>query len=135
MQLSVEDQLAVQAVAARMYLALDAQDAAGYASVFTENGCLNGPFGDSVGRQAILEWTQGHIAKGLEDGVRHFITNVIVEAHPEGARLRCYVIKMKVDVGPSMIGTGALDIVAVRNGDDWLFRRNVITIDPALLNR
>ncbi|MER8162558.1 nuclear transport factor 2 family protein [Streptomyces sp. GbtcB6] len=131
--LTFEAEAAVRALPARMYVALDSHDVTGYAGLFTEDGRLDTPFGKPNSRAEIFEWTDGYISEGNEDGVRHFITNIIVDPHPDGARLRCYIQKWKVDVGPTALGTGSLDIIAVREGSEWRIKSNTISIDPPYL--
>jgi len=133
--LSIEEIIAVQNVAVRMYHAGDGENARGYADLYSEDGTLDGPFGKAEGRDAVFAWMDDYVSQGHEAGVRHFITNMLVEDHAEGARLRCYVMKMNVAEGPSFIGTGDLDILMVREGSDWKIKYNKITIDPALLKK
>src|SRR3546814_10451134 len=71
------------------------------------------------------------IAAGKENGVRHIVTNHIVEAHEGEARYRFYIIKMNVAAGPVAIATAAGDcLVSIVDGE-WRFSRFQLTIDPA----
>src|SRR3546814_11180639 len=76
---------------------------------------------------------EGHIAAGKENGVRHIVTNHIVEAHEGEARYRFYIIKMNVAAGPVQIATEGGECLVSLAACKWRFRRFQTTLTPAML--
>lgn len=129
MHVTTDDIVAIQNLAASFYRALDSKDADAYGAFLTDDAVMVHPFGQTAGKEAILEWVRQHIAQGNEDAARHCITNPLVEPHPDGALFSCYVIRMRVDVAPPMIGSGGLEIICVKTADGWRVKHKTISVD------
>jgi hypothetical protein len=61
---------------------------------------------------------------------RHWISNVLVEPHPSGARSGSYIIAMNIGVNPStIIRTGTYDdLISSKNGV-WLYDKKILILD------
>jgi lambda repressor-like predicted transcriptional regulator len=61
---------------------------------------------------------------------RHWISNVLVEPHPRGARSGSYIIAMNIGVNPStIIRTGTYDdLISSKNGV-WLYDKKILILD------
>src|SRR3546814_12109692 len=99
MTISSDDKIAIHELCARTYLAIDGNDAGGFANCFAPDGIFVAPYGEFAGSEAIRTFMERHIAAGKENGVRHIVTNHIVEAHEREARSRFHIIKMHVTGG------------------------------------
>lgn len=132
MTMTTDDKIEIQDLAARTYIGLDSEDAAGFAAGFAADGVFVAPYGEFVGPAAVKDFITGHIAAGKEDGVRHFLTNHVVDAHEDGARYRFYIIKMNIAIGPVAIATAGGDCIVTRTAEGWRFKRFQLIIDPAM---
>ena len=132
MTITGDDKLAIQELCARTYLAVDGNDAAGFANCFAPDGIFVAPYGEFAGTEMIRTFMEGHIAAGKENGVRHIVTNHVVEPHEKGARYRFYILKMNVAAGPVAIATAAGDCIVTRSDGEWRFGRVQLAIDPAM---
>jgi len=132
MTITTADRLEIHELAATIYIALDGEDAAGFADCFADDGAFVAPYGEFVGPSAVKDFIAKHIAAGKEDGVRHFLTNYLVEPHEEGARFRFYILKMNVSTGPVGIATAGGDCIVRRTARGWRFMRFQLKIDPAM---
>jgi ketosteroid isomerase-like protein len=132
MTITTEDRIAIHELVARTYIGLDNEDAAGFAATFADDGVFVAPYGEFEGPAAVQGFIEQHIAAGKEDGVRHFLTNHVVDEHADGARLRFYIIKMNIAIGPVAIATAGGDCIVKRVGDGWRFKRFQLLIDPAM---
>lgn len=106
MTITTDDKIEVQELAARAYIGLDSEDAAGFAAGFADDGVFVAPYGEFVGPAAVKDFITRHIAAGKEDGVRHFLTNHVIDAHEDGARYRFYITKMNIATGPVAMWLG-----------------------------
>lgn len=130
MTLSAEDKWNVLDLVTKMYLALDAKEPETYSNAFAEDGKFSHPYGGQMSsRDEVRAWVEDHIAQGHQDGGRHCIVNPMIMADPAGARIKCYVLRMKVDVDPVSIATGALEATLVRSGSEWLVQHQKVTVD------
>ncbi len=132
MTITTDDRIAIHELVARTYIGLDSEDAATFAGTFADDGVFVAPYGEFAGPVAVQGFIEQHIAAGKEDGVRHFLTNHVVDEHADGARLRFYIIKMNIAVGPVAIATAGGDCIVKRVGDGWLFKRFQLLIDAAM---
>ena len=132
MTIGPDDKLQIHELGAKFYVYLDAENPAGVAALFSDDGVFVAPYGEFTGPQAVQGFLESHVAAGKEDGVKHFITNLVVEATAEGARLTFYILKMGVVTGPTLIATASGDCTVQKVGDDWRFTRFELAIDPAM---
>ncbi len=134
MSISTQDKFDIHELLTRAYLFLDAQNDAGWASCFAEDGAFVAPYGEYTGRPAVQQFIKGHIEKGKESGVRHFLTNLCVEeSKAGGVRVLFYIIKMKVKVAPEIDATAAGDCLVTRTAEGWLFKKFQLHIDEGAL--
>jgi uncharacterized protein (TIGR02246 family) len=131
MHLSGSDRREIDQLIARLFQNLDLQDPEGYASIFTVNGIFSMPFGDRAGRGDIAAFLRERMEAGMTTGVRYFVSNGIVAEAEDGARYRCYVMQVKTDSGPSIVGTGSFDAHVTKHDGKWLFRHLRLNIDRA----
>lgn len=132
MALTAADKLEIHELGTRVYYGTDTKDAALFAFYFSEDGVFVAPYGEFTGPQAIEKFMIGHIAAGKEDGVKHFLTNIAIDEHPDGARFRFYILKMNVVSGPTNIATASGDCIVKRTAAGWRFKRFQLSIDPAM---
>lgn len=129
MSLSFEDEFAIQSLAAKMYWGLDSKDPTQFSQVFAEDGKWLYPFGEAHGRDKIKAWVEDQIAAGRVGDGRHVMTNQVVEPHPDGALLKCYVTKVIDNTTPPTVATGHVRIIAARESDSWRFKEMKVMID------
>jgi lambda repressor-like predicted transcriptional regulator len=61
---------------------------------------------------------------------RHWISNVLVEPHPRGARSGSYIIAMNIGVNPStIIRTGTYDDLISSKDGVWLYEKKILILD------
>lgn len=105
MSLTAEDKIAIHELITELYKRIDAEDAAGVAADFTDDGVFRAPYGDFKGHAEVQKFMESHIAAGREDGMRHFVTNLSVEPAGTDAVVKFYILKLKVATGPSFVAT------------------------------
>lgn len=132
MTFTMSDKIEIQELCARIYLCIDGNDAAGFAAGFAADGTFVAPYGEFTGTDAVRSFMEAHIAAGKEDGVRHFITNQVIDEHGDGARYRFYILKMNIATGPVAIASAAGDAIVVKTAEGWRFHRFQLIIDPAM---
>jgi hypothetical protein len=119
--------------------ALDWQDAAAYASTFTEDGVLDWAGGVVKGREAIFKEVQGMRAtfarREAADApkrparLRHFITNVVLKIDGDHATGRAYWFEIDDNTStraPIVSGYGHYDDELRKVDGHWLFVRRRI---------
>jgi ketosteroid isomerase-like protein len=132
-KIGADEKLEIHQLLATYYINVDGKNASGIAALFLENAPFVTPYGEFVGPKAIQGFYEGHIAAGREDGVKHFITNLIVEPTKEGAILKFYVLKMVVAKGPTPNATAGGTCLVKQVDGEWKFARMDLDIDPAVL--
>lgn len=132
MSISTQDKIEIQELAARTYIALDGEDAAGFAANFAGDGVFVAPYGEFAGPENVRSFIESHIDAGKEDGVRHVLSNHVIDEHADGARYRFYIIKMNIQTGPVAIATAGGDCIVSKTAQGWRFKRFQLHIDPAM---
>jgi uncharacterized protein (TIGR02246 family) len=123
MNLSALDRLEAQETISRLYLALDGHSAEGFAGSFTPDGVFKARYGEFKGREAIASFIRSHIEKGNEEGARHMLTNFVVDPQPDGAQVRCYLVKLRFDKARVwMAGTSKITAQVVKQEGRWLIK-------------
>ncbi len=133
-----EDRAAIMDLQGRYLFALDFQDAATYASTFTEDGVLEWARGEIKGRKAIYEFISSgtyNPAQGAEKGAwpaasRHFITNQVIQVEGNTARARAYwfqATNRTADRRSMVLGLfGHYEDELVKIDGQWYFKRRAI---------
>ncbi len=129
MELTFEDEFAIQSLAAKMYWGLDSKDSDQFSGVFADDGKWLYPFGEAHGRDKIKAWVDDQIANGMVGDGRHVMTNQYVESHPDGAVMKCYVTKVIDNTTPPTVATGHVRIIAAKEAGSWRFKEMKIVID------
>ncbi len=129
MTLNADDKLAIHELITDLYLRIDAQDAAGFAQLFTADGVFRAPYGDFKGHAAVEKFMADHIAAGQEDGVRHFVTNFVVKGTGANAVVKFYIIKLKVATGPSFVATADGTFQVSKTAAGWRIAEFALNID------
>lgn len=136
MALSAEDRLDAMDAVVRMYAGVDNEDAAQFASLYTEDGVFSGSHGNNVGPAAIETFLKAHIATGLEHGVRHHLTNwVFTEAEGGGVAFTLYVLKMEVNEEMMPVATADGAGICVKTPEGWRVKSYHLTIHPAYFTK
>jgi hypothetical protein len=134
---NVEDRLAIDDLYARICVALDTGDAAGWVSLFTEDAVFERHV-TVRGHAELLEFIRGRIAARATDPIarpQHWTTNLVLSGEPPEVRGFCYLMKVgrPRDGGPAMIASVAVYRDVLRKVDGrWLVgRRRVSAEVPA----
>ncbi len=129
MSLSADDKLAIHELITHLYQRIDAQDAAGFADDFTEDGVFRAPYGDFKGHAKVQKFMEDHIAAGQEDGVRHFVSNFAVAPDGIDALVKFYILKLKVANGPSFVATADGVFKVRKTFKGWRISEFALNID------
>jgi ketosteroid isomerase-like protein len=129
MNLLAEDKLAIHELITELYIRIDAQDAAGFAEKFAEDGVFRAPYGDFKGHAKVQKFMEDHIAAGQEDGVRHFVTNLVVEPAGAEATVKFYILKLKVATGPSFVATADGTFRVKKTSQGWRIAEFALNVD------
>jgi hypothetical protein len=126
--LSAQDYLDIRALAVQYSYGLDTGADNGwlYANVFTDDGEFHGPPAvpggkpfDAKGRTQLRTFA---VPGNGPDYVRHFTTNHLIEAAPEGARGKVYLLVIDIarDGKPTSVNMGGrYEDVYVRTAEGW----------------
>ena len=140
MTLTSSDRLEIQNLNSRHFHSLDALDrvlpgdpAETWAKTFHDDGIFETQTSDGTiifQAKGQKELISAH--RGFPDisTTRHWISNLLIEPHPEGARSSSYIIAMNIGVNPStIIRTGIYDdLVTFKNGA-WLYQKKILILD------
>jgi hypothetical protein len=133
-----EDRAAIVDLQGRYLFAMDFQDAATYASTFTEGGVINWAQGEIKGRKAIYEFMASgtyNPTRNAENGKwpaasRHFITNQVIKVEGNRAKAATYwfqVTNNTSDRGTMVLGLfGHYEDELVKIKGQWYFKRRTI---------
>jgi uncharacterized protein (TIGR02246 family) len=120
MCLSPSDKFEIQEVINRLYQALDAHDAEGYALCFTPDGVSTSPRGDFHGRDAITNFVKRHLEKGNEAGSLHRLTNIQIWGDTtQEAWVSVEVMKIRVSDTPPVLLVSAFGTARVKKFETW----------------
>ncbi|MBE9192871.1 nuclear transport factor 2 family protein [Gloeocapsopsis crepidinum LEGE 06123] len=139
--LSSKDILAIQALNARHFYALDGlsnlipgDPGTNWAATFTPDGTFSivRANGDVVikatGTQELLR-----VYKTFPDvqTTRHWINDLIIEPNTQGAKGGCYIIAMNIKNDPAaVIRTGVYKDQIIKIGRNWKFKSRTLILDP-----
>ena len=129
MSLTADDKLAIHELITELYQRIDAQDAAGFASGFADDGVFRAPYGDFKGHAAVQKFMEEHIAAGQENGVRHFVTNLKVAPAGAEAVVQLYILKLKVATGPSFVATADGTFRVKKTTKGWRIAEFALNMD------
>lgn len=124
MSISAEDKLEIQEVIIRMYQALDAHQADGYASYFATDGVSISPHGVFCGRNEIANFVERHIQQGNESGTLHCVANILVwEDAAHGPSISVEVMKFRVSDTPAVFLVSAFGTARMKKFETWQITR------------
>jgi 3-phenylpropionate/cinnamic acid dioxygenase small subunit len=137
MTLSLEDRAALNDLYARYAYTFDGAHADDWAALFTEDGRFKPPGVDAVvGTEALHAFVAAR--SEATPGMRHLISNVLVEGTADGARGSAYFFAVRLggDGRFRMRNFGRYDDEFVREGSSWKFasRTVVSELDPGLVD-
>jgi ketosteroid isomerase-like protein len=120
LSISAIDKLLIQEVMIRMYRALDAHDAKGYASYFAPDGISVSPRGVFRGRSAIANFIEHHLQQGNENGTLHCLSNMIIYGNGgDEVSIRLEVMKFQVNTTSPTISVSAFGTARMRKFETW----------------
>ena len=131
MTISLKDRLAMYEAVIQMYGFVDSSDTEGFAKCFTQNADFVAPFGEYTGRRELQEMLEEQIAAGKEDGVRHFVSNLVVDSEGDNPRIQWHVLKMKVDTGPTVLATAVGTAIGEKTNGTILFKQFRLEVGEA----
>ncbi|MGA7416456.1 MAG: nuclear transport factor 2 family protein [Acidimicrobiales bacterium] len=130
MGLTIDDQLAIQQLAARYNHAIDSGDSTAFAGAFVEDGVLDA--GELVveGRTALEQFGKSFHTSARAP--RHVATNLVIDGKGDQATLRAYV-QMYALVGDpprqEITASGVYADTLSKIDGQWLFERRTFTSD------
>jgi uncharacterized protein (TIGR02246 family) len=127
--LTVEDELAVQQVIARLNHALDAGDYAAYGNMFASDGVFVSGFGNAVGPaqvKAALEMVAPFITNK-----RHVAGNLVINGNGTEAVVTSYLIVFERKTELKYVGSAINRDTLRKVGGRWLVTKHDSTLDPA----
>jgi 3-phenylpropionate/cinnamic acid dioxygenase small subunit len=132
MTLSTEDRFALQDLYARYAYAFDGADADAWAALFTRDGRFAPPVIEEViGTEALREFVASRSAD--TPGMRHLMSNVLVEASGDGARGSAYFLCFRL--GPDGLfrlrNFGRYDDEFEQEDGTWKIARRVVVSELA----
>lgn len=126
--LTAQDYIDIRALAARYAYGLDSGEGNGalYGSVFAEDAEFHGPPArrggapfDAKGRENLQKFAQGGRGSNY---VRHFMANHLIDASPEGATGKVYLLVIDIgsDGRPTSVNMGGhYEDVYVKTAEGW----------------
>jgi hypothetical protein len=139
--LTALDRLEIQELNARHFYALDGlhllfpgDPAEHWADTFTPDGTfeIHSANGDKLlsvrGREQLVG---AHRQFPDIAETRHWIGQLLIESHPDGAKSASYIVAMNISISPAtLIRTGTYDDVLSRGCGEWKFKSKILTLDP-----
>ena len=128
--LTTEDRLAIQELLHRYCHALDRGRWDEFASLFTDDCCLDlsQVLGRYEGAAGIRQFAD--VIGGAKFFMRHLVTNVVIDGDGERARAAAYVTAITGPPGPSQRQTtGLYEDELVKRGGRWLLHRRHLALD------
>jgi hypothetical protein len=124
--LSPADYIEIQQLYAQYARSIDAADGEAFAGTFTADG----EFGGAVGRAALIEFGNHRFDRWNGAQSRHWNTNLIVTATPEGAKGSCYLMTFNATANPpTERGSGVYDDTLIRTAQGWRFKKRLLQSD------
>jgi len=126
---TIADKIEIQELCAALYLAVDGDDAAGFAATFAPDGVYVAAHGEIRGDAALHAFLRGYWKGVHRPGDRHFVANQIIEPHEAGARLRFNVVKLNAAFTPAVVVPARADCLIARKPGGWHFLRFQLIAD------
>jgi hypothetical protein len=121
-KLSADDYVEIQQLYAQYNNAIDSGDAEGYAGTFIPEGVFNTFNGHDALVGFIHRWRDN--MKGAN--MRHWNSNLLITATPDGASGSVYLLLVDVSVRPPVIATAAkYEDQLVKTPQGWRFKKRV----------
>jgi hypothetical protein len=120
--LTADDYIEIQQLYAQYNNAIDSGDAEGYAATFIPEGVFNTFNGHDALVGFIHRWRDNMTGANL----RHWNSNLLINATPEGASGSVYLLLVDVSVRPPVIATAAkYEDQLVKTPQGWRFKKRV----------
>lgn len=130
--LSVEDEVRISSIIARMNHAVDLADYPLYASFYAADGVIDSGFGPPVaGREAIVASLVQ--SAPFITGKRHAASNIVISGEGDQAVAVYYLIVFERLKGLTLAGTAVITDTFARSPDGWQVVRHQTRIDPATI--
>ena len=127
MSLNTDDTIDILQLYSRYSTAIDTGDSAGFGACFVPDGVFDNGMNVIEGQTAISEFaTQTHAAL---PGMRHNVTNIVVDGDGKTATGSAFLIGYLVDGGFKVITTGRYTDELTKAGDGWRFSKRVYKAD------
>ncbi len=133
MSLTPDDRAALHDLYARYAFTFDSGDADAWAQLFTDDGRFAPPVVDEVvGTEALREFVATR--SSTTPGMRHLISNVLVEETDEGARGSAYFVCLRLseDGRVRLRNTGRYDDEFARRDGQWKIARRTVVAELPL---
>lgn len=130
--LTVEDRAAIHQLAARYCHALDVRDPDAVAATFTDDGVLESAW---VGMGVLKghEDIKRYFRQGRGGEVRHWTNSALLEGNGDEARMRMYLMSMRVAASVrEVVVTGRYDDTLRKIDGQWLFAHRRLTFDQPM---
>jgi ketosteroid isomerase-like protein len=135
--LDVQDRLDLQELSARYSHAFDQADADAFVALFADGAVFILPDGTAIEGEDRLRKVVGAISQRAP-GLRHLITNIVVDETPEGARGRAYFYCVRLGQDDTFrlqnVGRYEDDFTKTANGWRFTSRRVVGELAPGLVD-
>jgi ketosteroid isomerase-like protein len=127
MSLNSDDTIDILQLYSRYSTAIDTGDGTGFGACFIPDGVFDNGINLIEGQAAIGEFAiQTHTAL---PGMRHNVTNIVVDGDGKTATGSAFLIGYLVDGGFKVITTGRYTDELTKAGDGWRFSKRVYNAD------
>lgn len=122
--LSVADKLDINDLYARYNQTLDEGDKEGFAATFTPDGAFSSGPRSFTGAKQVADGLI-NFPRRERPKVRHFISNLVVEATADGAKARVGAVLFDLQKSGYIAAGGYYDDTLVKTKDGWRFKKRV----------
>ncbi len=127
MSLSTDDTIDILQLYSRYSTAIDTGDSEDFGACFVPDAVFDSGIGVAVGQTAISDFArQTHSAM---PGMRHNVTNIVLDGDRENATGSAFLIGYLVDGGYKVIVTGRYTDEFTKASEGWRFSKRVFKAD------
>ena len=126
------DTLAIRALLDEYVMAVDSHDAERFADTFWDDGTYLSPFGEAVGRAAIIGTISQWHAGGVTAGTRHMRgpSRIVLDGNRASGEASYWVAEAAA-APPRIVATGGYSDTFEKRGGQWRLLHRAQTIDPS----